>query len=125
MRILSIKLKNINSLRGEFELDFTQQPLKDAGLFAMIGKMGSGKSTILDCITLALFNAIPRYTKVSKDAIEKGGLILTKNERECYAEVKYSCKSGVYTSKWSISKTRNDTLRDYEMQVFDENGQTP
>ena len=122
MRILSIKLKNINSLRGEFELDFTKPPLKDAGLFAMIGKMGSGKSTILDCITLALFNAIPRYSKVSKDAIEKGGLILTKNERDCYAEVKYSCKSGVYTSRWSISRTRNDTLRDYEMQVYGEGG---
>ena len=70
MRILSIRLKNINSLRGEFELDFTRQPLKDAGLFAMIGKMGSGKSTILDCITLALFNAIPRFKKVSKDCTE-------------------------------------------------------
>ena len=121
MKILSIKLKNINSLRGEFELDFTKEPLKNPGLFAMIGKMGSGKSTILDGITLALYNAIPRYSKISKDAIEKGGLILTKNERDCYAEVRYSCKTGVFRSKWSISKTRNDTFRDYDMELFDEN----
>ena len=122
MRILSIKLKNINSLRGEWTIDFTKAPLKEAGLFAMIGAMGAGKSTILDCITLALYNRIPRYDKISKESIEKGGLILTKNERECMTEVKFSCKSGVYTSRWSISKTRNDTYRDYDMQVFDESG---
>ena len=122
MRILSIKLKNINSLRGDWSVDFTAAPLKDAGLFAMIGAMGSGKSTILDCITLALYNRIPRYDKISKESIEKGGLILTKNERECFAEVKFRCKSGEFTSRWSISKTRNDTYRDYEMQVFDESG---
>ena len=123
MRILSIKLKNINSLRGEWEIDFTKSPLKDAGLFAMIGATGSGKSTILDCISLAIYNQVPRLTKISKDSIEKGGLILTKNERDCFTEVKYSCRSGVFTSRWSISKTRKgETFREYEMQVFDEQG---
>jgi exonuclease SbcC len=123
MKILSIKLRNINSLKGDWEVDFATAPLKDAGLFAIVGPTGSGKSTLLDCITLALFNKVPRLGNISKDSIATGGWIMTRHEKECYAEVKYSCKSGFYTSKWSIAKTKKgESFQDYAMQVYDENG---
>ena len=123
MKIISIKLRNINSLKGDWEVDFTQAPLKDSGLFAIVGSTGSGKSTLLDCITLSLFNKIPRLGNISKDSISTGGWIMTRQEKECYAQVNYSCKSGVFTSKWSIAKTRNgENFQDYAMQVYDENG---
>jgi DNA repair exonuclease SbcCD ATPase subunit len=76
MKILSIKLRNINSLKGDWEVDFTQAPLKDAGLFAIVGPTGSGKSTLLDCITLALFNKVPRLEKISKDMITMRVMVL-------------------------------------------------
>ncbi len=34
MKILAIRLKNLASLAGPFELDFTAEPLASAGLFA-------------------------------------------------------------------------------------------
>jgi exonuclease SbcC len=74
MKILKIRFENINSLKGLHEIDFTQKPLASSGLFAITGPTGSGKSTILDVITLALFNRIPRISeKISKNIIEKTG----------------------------------------------------
>ncbi|MGL5144738.1 MAG: AAA family ATPase, partial [Acinetobacter junii] len=60
MKILSIRLKNLASLAGEHFIDFESEPLAHAGLIAIIGKTGAGKSTILDAMCLALFNQIPR-----------------------------------------------------------------
>jgi len=44
-------LKIINSLKGENEISFDAEPLSSAGIFAITGPTGSGKSTILDVIT--------------------------------------------------------------------------
>jgi exonuclease SbcC len=54
MKILSVRFKNLNSLRGEWEIDFTD-PAYSGGLFAVTGPAGAGKSTILDAICLALY----------------------------------------------------------------------
>lgn len=48
MKILTLRLKNLNSLKGEWKIDFTQPPFKDNGLFAITGPTGAGKSTLLD-----------------------------------------------------------------------------
>ena len=63
MKILAIRGKNLASLAGEFEVDFTVEPLKNAGIFAITGSTGSGKSTLLDALCLALFDSTPRMTK--------------------------------------------------------------
>ena len=54
MKILKLRLKNLNSLKGEWAIDFTQPPFTDNSLFAITGPMGAGKSTLLDAICLAL-----------------------------------------------------------------------
>lgn len=119
MRILKIKIKNLNCIRCEWEIDFQSSPLYEAGLFAITGPTGAGKSTILDAITLALFNKIPRFdsTAISETFIEKAGSIITKNEIDCAVEVDYSCRKGVYRSKWSIAKNKKGGLRKYEMEI--------
>ena len=63
MKILRLKFKNINNLKGDHDIFFDKLPLSKAGIFAIVGPTGSGKSTILDVITLALFNKIPRFKK--------------------------------------------------------------
>jgi len=119
MKILKIHFKNINSLRGEHFVDFTLSPLIDSQLFAITGPTGSGKSTILDVISLALFCRVPRLGKVSKKVITEGGAILTRNTTEAFASVVYECNKGIFRSTWSISTSRNNNLRDYEMELAD------
>ncbi|MGM0932700.1 MAG: AAA family ATPase [Bacteroidota bacterium] len=117
MKILRIEFKNINSLKGEHEIDFTNVPFTGSSLFAITGPTGSGKSTILDVISLALFNNIPRMGKISTSEINKTGAILTRNQQDAMAAVTYQGKSGKYRSQWSISTARTGNLRDYEMEL--------
>lgn len=119
MKIRKIRFKNINSLRGEHEIDFTSQPLSESQLFAITGPTGSGKSTILDVIALALYKEVPRLDRVTRTSIEESGAILTRNTEEAYASVEYECEQGVFCSTWSISTNRNGKLRDYEMELTD------
>lgn len=119
MKILKLRFKNINSLKGEHEVDFTQPPFVQNNLFAITGPTGSGKTTLLDVISLALFNQVPRLGKMSTNEILKKGAILTRNQSEAFAEVTYACITGEYSSRWEISTNRNGNLRDYEMFLAD------
>ena len=121
MKILKIKIKNINCLRSEWGINFQSPPLSEAGLFAITGPTGSGKSTILDAITLALFNKIPRFESdaISKSFIEKSGSVVTKNETDSFVEVDYSCSKGIFRSKWSIATNKRGGLRDADMELVD------
>ncbi len=106
MKITSLKLKNIHSLRGEHEIDFANGALAEAGLFAITGPTGAGKSTLLDAITLALFKSIPRVGRISPEQIKSQGIILTHHTDECYAEVTFNVNGKDYLAHWSIAKTR-------------------
>ena len=55
MRPIWIKIKGLNSFLEPQEIDF--QELTGEGLFGIFGPTGSGKSSILDGITLALYGA--------------------------------------------------------------------
>ncbi len=120
MKILKIEFQNINSLRGTHSIDFTAAPFTTSSLFAITGPTGSGKSTILDVISLALFNHVPRLGKISRSEIINKGAILTRNQTEAFAKVTYESKSGLYTSHWSISTARTGNLREYDMEIIDE-----
>ncbi|TVQ79829.1 MAG: hypothetical protein EA358_02935 [Flavobacteriales bacterium] len=106
MRITTLRLKNIHSLRGEHTIDFDKGVLAEAGLFAITGPTGAGKSTLLDAITLALYRSIPRTNRISPEQIKSQGIILTHHTDECYAEVEFVVKSKRYRAHWSIAKTR-------------------
>lgn len=119
MRIEKLHFKNINSLKGEHEVNFDESPLNSGGLFAIIGPTGSGKSTLLDAICLALYGRTPRISSVNKNKIEQDGSILTKYQKDAYAKVKFSCNTGSFISTWSISTNRNGNLREYDMDLRD------
>jgi len=122
MRIEKIRFKNINNLKGEHEVDFSKDPLRDAGIFAILGPTGSGKSTLLDVITLSLINKIPRFSKaISKTEIEGNGSVMTHYTDDAYASIDYSTSYGAYTSEWKVQRARTGTLKDHEMHIFDKN----
>ncbi len=43
MKILSLRLKNLNSLKGEWKIDFTREPFASNGLFANVWRRWSLK----------------------------------------------------------------------------------
>jgi len=121
MRIDKISFKNINSLQGEHAVDFSVDPLKNAGIFAIIGPTGSGKSTLLDVITLALYNQVPRISakSISDTVVEATGSILTRNTDDAYATIEYTTRTGSYISTWSIRRNRNGKLVSPHMDLVD------
>ncbi|WP_223416623.1 MULTISPECIES: SbcC/MukB-like Walker B domain-containing protein [unclassified Pseudomonas] len=117
MKILAIRLKNLASLAGPFEIDFTAEPLASAGLFAITGPTGAGKSTLLDALCLALFGAVPRLSnaQVSAKAPDADGEISTGDPRtllrrgtgEGFAEVDFVGIDGRrYRARWEANRAR-------------------
>lgn len=88
MKILTLRLKNLNSLKGEWKIDFTQSPFSENGLFAIIGPTGAGKTTLLDAICLALYHQTPRLGAISTASNE----IMTRGTAESIAEVEFEVK---------------------------------
>ena len=75
MKLKKLTIDNIASIEHA-EIDFSASPLADERLFLITGETGSGKSTIIDCLCLALYGNTPRllgrgrndkYTNDNKD----------------------------------------------------------
>ena len=110
MRPLQLKLTGINSYREEQIIDF--ETLTSQGLFGIFGPTGSGKSSILDAMTLALYAKLPRDTKNFINTNEKKAnvsflfSITTDKTRKYLAE-----RSFRYHTGNNASTVRNTTGR--------------
>jgi exonuclease SbcC len=117
MKILAIRLKNLASLAGPIEIDFTAEPLASTGLFAITGATGAGKSTLLDALCLALFGSVPRLGNLKRETKvpDLDGEIPTDDPRTLlrrgtgsgYAEVDFVGIDGRrYRARWEANRAR-------------------
>jgi exonuclease SbcC len=118
MKILELRFKNLNSLYGEWIIDFTDPEYVSNGIFALTGPTGAGKSTILDAICLALYGATPRLGKITGS----GNEIMSRQTGECYAEVLFESQAGRFRCHWEQRRARkkaDGNLQDQEHQISD------
>lgn len=116
MKVLRIAGKNLASLADEFSVDFTAQPLSDAGLFAISGPTGAGKSTLLDALCLALYDDTPRLHKAVGKTPDVGDPVSSQDPRtllrrgaaEGWAEVDFVGNDGhAYRARWKVWRARS------------------
>lgn len=120
MKILAIRIRNLASLEGNTEIDFTTEPLRSAGIFAITGATGAGKSTLLDALCLALYGKTPRYLQAKETGIEiydvqgstlsQGDVrsILRDGTADGFAEVDFTGTNGQnYRATWTVRRARN------------------
>ncbi|KAF0188505.1 MAG: exonuclease [Desulfobulbaceae bacterium] len=102
MKVLRLRFKNLNSLVGEWELDFTHPDYVSNGIFAITGPTGAGKTTILDAICLALYGQTPRLNRISQSENET----MSRQTGECFAEVEFETIKGRFRCHWSQHRSR-------------------
>lgn len=119
MRLLKLRIENINSLAGRYEIDFTNRDYVESGIFAIVGPTGSGKTTILDAVTLALFGKTPRMetrTSTSKKT-DRGCMVLTEGRKQCSASVVFESMGKFWRSRWSVRLKRTGEPRDAQVEL--------
>lgn len=93
MRPLRLQIKGLRSFRSEVEIDF-----RDLGLVAIVGDTGAGKSSILEAITYALYNATTWDQRGVKQLISDGASTMT-------VQFDFACDGQTYRITRSTSRT--------------------
>jgi DNA repair protein SbcC/Rad50 len=105
MKILQIRFQNLNSLAGEWGIDFTHPDYTANGIFAITGPTGSGKTTLLDAICLALYGRTPRLDRISETTNE----IMSRHTGLCFSEVVFETNKGRFLCHWSQRRARQQS----------------
>ena len=118
MKIHKLRLGNLNSLVGEWEIDFNDKVFRAHSIFAITGPTGAGKTTILDGICLALYGMTPRLSKINQSNNE----IMSRQSGYCFAELLFETHKGTFLAHWSQHRARNKAggnLQGYKHEISD------
>lgn len=115
MRPIKLELSGLNSYVEKQTINFEE--LTSRGLFGIFGNTGSGKSTILDAITIALYGTIARDTSdyvnscCDKATVKYEFEIGSRNNRKRYyveRTIKTNNKGGTSTSRVILGEIKDD-----------------
>lgn len=102
MRILKIKLKNLYTLCGSWEIDFTHSNYEKNAIFSIAETDGNNHSIIPNAISLALYGKSTPMMAPDR--------IITKCATMCLAEIDFSVNNKNYRCRWSFDKSVDDTI---------------
>ena len=143
MRLKRLHISNIASIQ-EAEINFDASPLSEERLFLITGDTGTGKSTIIDCLCLALYGTTPRMKAARRTDYEAGRedqgaeeSLFTNDPRQLLRRgcgsadvtLTFDDKEGTpYVATWHVHRARNratGTLQDVVRTLSTEDGVTP
>ncbi|MGM9746237.1 MAG: AAA family ATPase [Paludibacteraceae bacterium] len=116
MKFQQLTIHNIASIE-DAKIDFEAQPLADSEVFLITGKTGSGKSTILDAICLALYADTPRLDSTNMQGETRDGdnkvqiddprQLMRRNTGEAFVALTFIGSNNVkYEAVWSVARAR-------------------
>ena len=94
MKIHRAQIENIASLRGKHQIDFDSL-FQESSLFAITGKTGAGKSSVLNSISLALYGKVYKADSQHQDFITLG-------EPSGSVELEFSNQGKKYQASWQL-----------------------
>jgi exonuclease SbcC len=115
MKLQQLTIHNIASFEDAV-IDFEKAPLNDADVFLITGITGSGKSTILDAICMALYGKTPRIEESDNTTVinRHEGLTLTdprrflrRNTGEGFVVLRFQASGINFEARWGVKRARN------------------
>ena len=117
MILKKLVIHNLASI-PDATIDFEAAPLSNSDVYLISGEVGSGKSTILDAICLALYGDTPRFKRAkntSKEDVEEDvkayspKQILRRGTGSCYARLSFEGNNGTsYEAEWSVARAHEN-----------------
>ncbi len=128
MRLLRLEIENIASFEN-VTVDFTDPMLGDTDIFLISGETGSGKSTILDAICLALYGTTPRIeasadrTQARDDMPDSIALsdpcrLMRRGTGFCHAALEFEAGARRYTASWSVQRAYRRPNGKFQKKVW-------
>lgn len=126
MKLKKLEIHNIASIEDAV-IDFEAAPLVDSNVILITGETGSGKSTILDAICLALYATTPRMKNTEMDGtwqendtdqmdITDTLQLMRKNTTEAYTRLSFLGSDGnVYEAEWHAERKRKNLNRTWSL----------
>ncbi len=115
MKLKKLTIHNIASFQDAV-IDFEKEPLNSADVFLITGITGSGKSTILDAICMALYGKTPRIEEADTTSVinKHDGLTLTdarrflrRNAGEGFVALQFNASDINFEAYWGVNRAYN------------------